>query len=119
MANNNRLYKDRSGNIFIPMNVEGSWNEHFITTAKLVWMAIGAACGIILYFWLSSIEASALGIFIFTIFYLILLSFIFRYAIFQERYYYRVYNKMKKYEISTPAIFWDIASIKKQKKGQY
>ena len=74
MANNNRLYKDRSGNIFIPMNVEGSWNEHFITTAKLVWMAIGAACGIILYFWLSSIEASALGIFIFTIFYLILLS---------------------------------------------
>ena len=32
-----RKYVDSGGGMFIPMNVEGgTWNEHFITTPKLV-----------------------------------------------------------------------------------
>ena len=43
MANSERRQLDNNGNQFIPMNVEGgTWNDHFISTPKLVLIIIMA-----------------------------------------------------------------------------
>ena len=44
-------------------------------------------------------------------------SFILRFIIFEEKFYYRMYLDLKEHEITTPAIFWDIASIKDTDEG--
>lgn len=116
--NSKRLMKNRNGDIFMPMNVEGgTWNEHFITTGKLIWIAILAACSVVMYMWLASTNASVFGYFIFTLGFILIASLVVRYVIFEERYYYKLYQKMKDNEIGTPAIFWNIASIKETNEG--
>lgn len=117
MANSDRRksYTDRSGNMFIPMNVEGGyWNEHFITTPKLFCIAfmVLALVGIILA--LGSKDSYATPVqYIFWIgIWLIISSLLVRFVIFEEKFYYRMYKEMQKYEVTTPAVFWEIASIK-------
>ena len=40
-----------------------------------------------------------------------------RFVIFEEKFYYKMYKQLKQYEISTPATFWKIATIKDTDEG--
>ena len=118
MASSKRLYRDGIGNMFIPMDVDGgSWNEHFINTTKLITIAIILFTGVIIIFWLNSIHASISGYLIILGLYLFIVQFIVRYIVLEERYYYKVYNRLKDSEISNPSVFWNIISIKEELGG--
>ena len=109
MANSDRLYKNDRGDIFIPMNMEGSsWNEHFVTTPKLVAMGLCAVYLVMLLISLKSNNATGREYINGGILYVIITQFILRYIVFEERFYYRMYKEMKKSEITTPAIAWGV-----------
>lgn len=118
MANSYRRIIDRNGNQFIPMNVEGqSYNDNFWSTTKVVVLAgilLGGACIIA---FLSSNQAKPAGWFIIFGGFLILAFYLFRYVIFEEKFYYKMYKELQGNEITTPAIFWNIASIKNTEDG--
>ncbi len=118
MANSKRRYIDKNGSMFIPMNVEGgTWNEHFITTPKLITFGAIVFSAIFLGMWLASIYADASSYIIFYTMWAIASFYVTRYIIFEERFYYRMYKQLKESEITTPALFWDIASIKETDEG--
>lgn len=118
MANTSRRYIDKNGKMFIPMNVEGgSWDEHFITTPKLVaivgMIAVAAIIGIYLHEQYARLQA-------YLIFYgiwFIICFYITRFFVFEEKFYYRMYKQLKQSEISTPSVFWDIASLRDTNEG--
>lgn len=113
MANTNRRYIDKNGNMFIPMNVEGgSWNEHFMTTNKLVVLGISLAVFIIMIVWLKGRYVGFSTYFLFIGIYLFIFQFILRYVVFEEKLYYSMYQELKGNEITTPSIFWNIATIR-------
>ena len=113
MANSSRRYLDSNGNQFMPMNAEGgSWNENFIDTKKLI--VIGAILLSLIVCIMHIGESGAsfghsamvLGIWFILSFYAL------RFIVFEEKFYYRMYKVLKDNEITTPAIFWNIASIR-------
>ena len=117
MANTERRknYIDKSGNMFMPMNVEGGvWNEHFITTPKFICIVgiILSIIVIIIYLNSRDIPASLFTYILWIAIWAVASSFILRFIVFEEKFYYRMYQELQKHEISSPAIFWDIASIK-------
>ena len=118
MANTNRRYIDRNGKMFIPMNVEGgNWNEHFITMPKLI--CIAAILGSAVFIAISLKEAFSpvsSYVILYTLWFIISL-YVMRFIVFEEKFYYRMYKQLKQSEISTPALFWDIASIKDNPDG--
>ena len=120
MANTKRRenYTDKSGNMLIPINVEGGqYNEHFITSTKLVVIALMlAALGYIIYV-STEANSSLLGWIIRTAIWFIICSFITRFVVFEEKFYYRMYKDLEQHQITTPSIFWDIASIKDTDEG--
>lgn len=113
MANTSRRILDKNGKQFIPMNVEGQgYNDNFITTPKLVTLG-----GIFIYLGatiisLSSNNATGSQWFWHILIWLIISSTATRYIIFEEKYYYKMYKLLQKHEITTPAIAWDIVSMK-------
>lgn len=115
MANTKRRseYIDRNGNMFMPMNVEGGvWNEHFITTPKLICIVLIALSIFIIFTYLQS-NGSGLGGYLICIGTWALISVnVLRFIVFEEKFYYKMYLELKDHEISSPALFWDIASIK-------
>ncbi|MEM4385407.1 MAG: hypothetical protein QXD03_02530 [Candidatus Anstonellales archaeon] len=113
MANSDRVYKDKSGNIFIPMNVEGlSWSTNFMTTPKILILVGGLLGFIFMFLWLSSKQANLKGYIVTTLIYLFIYQFLLRYIVFEERYYHRMYKYLKENEITTMNIFWDIVNIR-------
>lgn len=120
MANTKRRaeYTDRMGKMFIPMNIEGgTWNEHFITTPKLVCI-VGIVLSLVIFIiYLNSSQVSLLGYLIVLGAWFFISLLITRFIIFEEKFYYRMYLELKDNEISTPALFWDIASIKDDGNG--
>lgn len=115
MANTQRRkdYTDRSGNMFIPINVEGgNYNESFFTTTKLVTIIIILGLLALLIFYIKSLNANALGYIIYIGIYLFIASFAVRFIIFEEKFYYRMYKVLQKHKITSPALFWNITSIK-------
>lgn len=122
MANTDRRkeYTDRNGNMFIPMNVEGGvWNEHFITTPKFICIVLMVLALAIIIMELAAKEpAASFFQYVFWIgLWLVISSLITRFIIFEEKFYYRMYKEMQKYEITTPAVFWNISSIKDTDNG--
>jgi len=116
MANSTRrkAYTDRSGNMFLPMNVEGgTWNEHFLTTPKVACIIgiILAFISIIIYLSSEDVQASLFGYVFYLTIWAILSTLILRFIVFEEKFYYRMYKKLEEHEITTPAIFWDIVAI--------
>lgn len=113
MANSSRLNKNRNGQMLIPMNVEGGvWQDGFFNSTKGI-------AGIIMLFGTVGIAAWIHGLYVGWVLKLILFlivlfidQLILRYIIFEEKYYYRMYKKMKVYEVSTPAVFWNIAHMR-------
>lgn len=113
MANSSRLYKDKNGNMFIPMNVEGgSWDEHFITTPKLVCIVMMLVSAIFIWGYLADAQSSVTSYIIFYFIWALICFYVLRFVIFEEKFYYRMYKQLKESEITTPSVFWDIASIK-------
>lgn len=115
MANTNRRkdYIDRNGNMFMPMNVEGGiWNESFFTTTKLMTIGGMILTLLVLIFSLQSDNASWKQYLIVLSVWFIACTYLTRYVIFEEKFYYRMYKELQQHEISTPALFWNIASIK-------
>lgn len=120
MANTKRRaeYTDRNGAMFMPMNVEGGvWNEHFITTPKLICIVVIALSLFLIITYLQSIDARTgsylmmIGIWLFASVQIL------RFIVFEEKFYYKMYLELREHEVSTPAIFWDIASIKETDEG--
>ena len=120
MANTKRRekYTDRSGNMFIPMNVEGtSWDEHFINTTKL-FCILGIILGyILLVIYLGTVESKPLGYVILLGAWTLVTIMLVRFVIFEEKFYYRMYKELKQNEVCTPALFWGIASIEDTDQG--
>lgn len=118
MANTSRRYIDKNGKMFIPMNVEGgSWDEHFITTPKLVAIVGMLATAVIIWAYLHEQYARIQAYFIFYAIWFVACFYITRFFIFEEKFYYRMYKQLKQSEITTPAVFWDIASIRDTNEG--
>lgn len=121
MANTARRkeYTDRNDNMFIPMNVEGGvWNEHFITTPKLLAIVGMLLALFIIIATLSSGDGSTLFGYIFYIgLWAVASSYILRFFIFEEKFYYKMYKELEKYEITSPALFWEIQSIRDTEDG--
>lgn len=120
MANTKRRseYIDRNGNMFIPMNVEGGvWNEHFITTPKLICIAGMILSLFVIVATLNSDNASFARYCIWLGIWGIISITLLRFVIFEEKFYYRMYKELQQHEISSPALFWNIASIKDTDEG--
>jgi|LFRM01.1.fsa_nt_gb hypothetical protein len=117
MANSKRLFKNNEGKIFIPMNVEGGvWEDNFFTTQKVIVLAILLVLNFLVIVWTSNLVNKGAKI-LFYILIFIADQFIIRKVIFEEHYYYRMYQKMKNNSITTPNIFWDIISLKDTEDG--
>ena len=113
-----RVYKDQANKMFMPMNVEGgTWNEHFITTPKLVTIGGIIATAVGIGMWLSSRYAPLKSYFIFYIGWAVISAYLMRFVVFQEKYYYQMYLKLKEHQTTTPSIFWDIASMRETDEG--
>ena len=118
MASSNRVVKDKAGHIFMPMNVEGgNWNENFITTTKLAIIVGIVASAVAIGIWLGSLYSGPTLYFIMYGLWAWATYYITRFFIFEEKYYYKMYQKLKKHDITTPALFWDVASIKETSDG--
>lgn len=120
MANTKRRaeYTDRNGNMFMPMNVEGNnWSEHFIDTKKLIFIVTIVVSFVAIITYLNSLHSRVGAYVIWLGTWLFATIYIMRFIIFEEKFYYRMYLELKEHEISTPALFWDIASIKDTDEG--
>lgn len=111
MANSKRReeYTDRNGNMFIPMNVEGAQLNHFITTPKLI-LIVGMVLA--LFFLLTQLNGLRWTQYVIWLgtWFIVCLQ-LTRFVIFEEKFYYKMYKELQDHEISSPALFWDIASI--------
>lgn len=118
MANSSRRYIDKNGNMFIPMNVEGgTWDEHFINTKKLVFIGGMLAALFFIITYLSDLGASWKAYVAYISIWAVISFYITRFVVFEEKYYYKMYKQLIQSEVTTPAIFWDIASIKDTPEG--
>lgn len=111
MANSKRRadYTDKNGNMFIPMNVEGAQFNHFITTPKFILIVVMALSLFFLLTQLNGLRWTQYVIWL-SIWFFICLQ-LTRFVIFEEKFYYKMYKELQEHEISSPALFWDIASI--------
>lgn len=120
MANTKRRaeYTDRNGNMFIPMNVEGGvWNEHFITTPKLICIVLIIISIFIIITYLQSDSAKFTQYIIWIGIWAFISLQVLRFVVFEEKFYYKMYLELKDHEIASPSLFWDIASIKDTDEG--
>ena len=118
--NSKRLRMNEQGRMFIPMNVEGGgYDENFFSTPKLITAGLLVLVLVILIATLASPEnrLSALGKVLAIVFYLFIASFVVRYVIFEERYYFKMYKKMLANQNPTTAVFWRIAAIRDTVRG--
>lgn len=118
--NSKRLRMNEQGRMFIPMNVEGGgYDENFFSTPKLITAGLLVLVLVILIATLASPEnrLSALGKVLAVLFYLFIASFVVRYVIFEERYYFKMYKKMLANQNPTTAVFWRIAAIRDTVRG--
>lgn len=123
MANSarRRSYTDNTGKkMFIPMNVEGGiWNEHFITTPKFLSIVAIVLSLIVIIVSLGSEDRNST--FLSYVVYLgiwgIISSLVLRFIVFEEKFYYKMYKELEKYETTSPALFWNISSIKDTEYG--
>lgn len=120
MANTKRRaeYTDRNGNMFIPMNVEGGiWNEHFITTPKLICIVLIIVSMFTIITYLQSEAAKFTQYIIWIGIWAFISLQVLRFIVFEEKFYYKMYLELKDHEIANPSLFWDIASIKDTDEG--
>lgn len=118
--NSKRLRMNEQGRMFIPMNVEGGgYDENFFSTPKLITAGALVLVLVILIATLVSPDnrLSVLGKVLTVLLYLFIASFVVRYVIFEERYYFKMYKKMLANQNPTTAVFWRIAAIRDTARG--
>lgn len=118
--NSKRLRMNEQGRMFIPMNVEGGgYDENFFSTPKLITAGLLVLVLVILIATLVSPDnrLSVLGKVLTVLLYLFIASFVVRYVIFEERYYFKMYKKMLANQNPTTAVFWRIAAIRDTVRG--
>lgn len=118
--NSKRLRMNEQGRMFIPMNVEGGgYDENFFSTPKLITAGALVLVLVILIATLVSPDnrLSVLGKVLTVLLYLFIASFVVRYVIFEERYYFKMYKKMLANQNPTTAVFWRIAAIRDTVRG--
>ena len=120
MANTKRRekYTDRNNNMFIPMNVEGGvQSDSFFTSNKLLALILIFIGFVVDLAFVSSKGFNGFGKFLFLGGYIVLSTFVIRYIVFEEKFYYKMYKLLKQYEICDPGLFWNIISIKETDEG--
>lgn len=118
--NSKRLRMNEQGRMFIPMNVEGGgYDENFFSTPKLITVGLLVLVLVILIATLVSPDnrLSVLGKVLMILLYLFIASYVVRYVIFEERYYFKMYKKMLANQNPTTAVFWRIAAIRDTVRG--
>jgi hypothetical protein len=107
--------KNNAGDkMFIPMNVEGnSYDEKFFNTTKVLTIVSLVVYWVFILTWINTLEnASMLFKIIIILISLIATIQLVRFVVFEERYFFKMYQKMLLYKNPTSDVFWDIASIK-------
>lgn len=123
MANTYRRrgYVDNTGKkMFIPMNVEGGiWNEHFITTPKFVCIVLIVLAFVVILVTLGNENrnSTVLSYIVYLGIWMFVSSLVLRFIVFEEKFYYKMYKELEKYETTSPALFWNISSIKDTEYG--
>lgn len=118
MANSSRLNKNRNGQMFLPMNVEGgTWEEGFFNSTKVCVLIASAFINGGIALWASTLYIGWVALLLIYLLLVFVDQLVLRYIIFEEKYYSRMYQKMKMFEISTPSVFWAISSIKETEDG--
>jgi hypothetical protein len=109
MANSKRIYTNDGGQMFIPMNVDGGGgNASFWNTGKTM---MSIALGVVDFFaftWASSAGLSWASVIIFVIVLAIVNIQLIRKFIIEEKYYLKMYEKQKQFEIAEPSLFWNV-----------
>jgi hypothetical protein len=100
------------------MNMEGySIDDGFINSNKFVVLMVQAVLTALLVLWANLNYWSIGNIFVLCIVLAIVNIYVLRFIVFEERYYSRMYIKLKDNEITTPSIFWGITSIRDTEDG--
>lgn len=117
MANTARR-KIRGGKMFIPMNMKGNADKHrFFNVPKLFLI------GVILFylFYATGFLKEAHYVWwiwvVYWLFNFVVIQKVLRLFVFEENYFYKIYEKQKTLKNITPDLFWDISSIKQTENG--
>ena len=117
MANSNRRYLDKQGNMFMPMDVEGGYQDgRFFNTTKFIALICIAATALVIYFALVDTGTVRQYLVLYTLWFIASVQVI-RYIIFEEKYYYRMYLQLKDNKVTTPAAFWNVTSTNDTEDG--
>ena len=118
MASSDRLVKNRSGQIFIPMNVDGGViEENFMSSGKVALLIVLLFSTFIAWVWVNGWNTGWVMKVLGHIFILYIDQLVVRKLILEENYLYKMHKKTRAHRITTPAVFWDIVNIKDTEDG--
>lgn len=118
MANYKRLRRNENGDIFTPMNVDSSaYEENFMNSKKIGIAGLTALVNLGLVTYTASAGANAAGMLLLIIVLLIVDQHVLRYQILEEKYFHKMYLKMKRYKKATLSVIWDIRRLKSTEEG--
>ena len=116
MASTERLKMDKYGKIFVPMSVVGGeWDTGFINSKKMSILAVLAVVDTV--FIMSGTDGTVGKMIMRVLVSLIATIQAIRYGVLEEKYYYARYTDSKKYDKTTPNIFWRIAAMNDTDEG--
>lgn len=119
MAISNRVQKNASGQIMVPMNMEGtSYDQNFISTGKigvLVALLVCIVFAVMQVHKFIDLTPRIIG-YVAIVF---VAQLVIRKAVFQEDYYAKIYKQSQKYTVTTPEVFWNIPNIQDTYRGAY
>lgn len=116
--NSQRRKIDSQGRTFIPMNMDiSSNNDEFMSLHKVVVLFFVVLSYIILIAWGKSIGLNILGWILCLVLLTVLIVYLVRYVVFEERYYYKIWKRDKLVGNPKASIFWNISSIRKTPLG--
>ena len=116
--NSQRRRRDASGRTFMPKNMDiGDRQDSFMSTPKL-FMLVGIFLIFVVWFlWAGTIGLSKFGYMVTGVPVLFIVQLIVRYGIFQEKYYYKIWQRDKQLGNPTASAFWNVASIRTSSLG--
>lgn len=113
-----RIVRNKNGQVFIPMNIDGGvLEDNFITSVKVAVLIILGFAFFISWVWVLGWDTGWVAKFLAFIVILYLVTLVIRKFVMEEDYFLKIYRRMKNYEITTPAVFWDIVNIKENDDG--
>lgn len=117
MANSQRRRLDSSGRTFMPMNMDISDNDEFMTLPKVIIVFLVFASYIVWIMWGKNAGLSLFGWLLTFVILTFVDQLLLRYIVFQEKYYYKIWQRDRALGDPKASIFWNIASIRKTSSG--